>query len=67
MAIVALRSTFEAMFLTPEARPESEGPVFSLRFPITTVGLAYTSVIILEPSPGGGGGGGGNYWGQHCQ
>ena len=44
------------MFLTPEARPASEGPVFSSRFPITTVGLACPSVIILEPSPGGGGG-----------
>ena len=52
-AIVALRSTFEAMFLTPEARPASEGPVFSSRFLITTVGLACPSVIIMAPSPGG--------------
>ena len=45
------------MFLTPEARPASGGPVFSSQFPITTVGLACPSVIFLEPSPGGGGGG----------
>ena len=52
-AIVALRNTFEAMFPTLEARPASEGPVCSSRFPTTTVGLTYPSVIILEPSPGG--------------
>ena len=52
MAIVALRSMFEAMFPTPEARPASEGPVLSSLFPTTTVGLTYPSVIILGPSPG---------------
>ena len=55
-AIVALRNTFKAMFPTLEVRPASEGPVCSSRFPTTTVGLTYPSVIILEPSPGGGGG-----------
>ena len=50
-AIVALRSTFEAMFPAPEARPASEGPVFSSLFP-TTVGLTYPSVINLGPSLG---------------
>ena len=54
MAIVALRSTFEAMFLAPEARPASEGPVLSSLFPTTTVGLIYPSVINPGPSPGEG-------------
>ena len=38
VAIVAQRSTFEAMFLAPEAQPASEGPVLSLLLPIATVG-----------------------------
>ena len=40
----------------PEVRPAPEGPGCSSRFPTTTVGLTYPSVIILELSPGGGGG-----------
>ena len=53
MAIVVLRNTFEAMFPTLEVRPGPEGPVCSSRFPTTTVGQTYPSVIILELSPGG--------------
>ena len=53
MAIVVLRNTFEAMFLTLEVRPVPDGPGCSSRFPTTTVGLTYPSVIILELSPGG--------------
>ena len=40
-AIVALRSTFEAMFPALEARTASEGPVLSSLFPTTTVGDNY--------------------------
>ena len=54
VAIVALRSMFEAMFLALEARPASEGPVLSSLFPTTTVGLTYPSAITLGPSPGEG-------------
>ena len=54
VANVALRSTFEAMFLAPEAQPASEGPVLSSLFPTTTVGLTYPLVIIPGPSPGEG-------------
>ena len=56
-AIAVLRNTFEAMFPTLEVRPAPEGPACSLRYPTTTDGLTYPSVIILELSPGGGGGG----------
>ena len=54
VAIVAQRSTFEAMFLAPEAQPASEGPVLSLPLLITTVGLTCPLVIRPGPSPGEG-------------
>ena len=54
VAIVAQRSTFEAMFLAPEAQPASEGPVLSLLLPRTTVGLTCPLVIRPGPSPGEG-------------
>ena len=62
-ANVVLRNTFEAMFPTLEVRSAPEGPGYSSRFPTTTVGLTYPSVIILELSPGGGGGDRGS---QYC-
>ena len=52
-AIVVLRNRFEAMFPTLAVRPALEGPGCSSRFPTTTVGLTYPSVIILELSSGG--------------
>ena len=52
VVIVALQSTFEAMFLAPEDRPASEGPVLSLLFPTTTVEpITYPSAITLGLSP----------------
>ena len=54
MAIVALRSMFEAMFLAPEAQPASEEPVLSSLLPTTTVGLTCPLVINTGPSPGEG-------------
>ena len=60
VAIVVLRNTFEAMFPTLEVLPAPEGPGCSSRFPTTTVGLIYPSVIILELSPGG------NRGSQYC-
>ena len=47
VAIVALQSTFEAMFLAAA----SEGPVLSLLFPTTTVELTYLSAMTLLLSP----------------
>ena len=49
VAIVAQRSTFEAMFLAPEAQPAWAGPVLSLLHPITTVGLTCPLVIRRGP------------------
>ena len=54
VAIAAQRSTFKAIFPAPEAQPASEGPVLSLLFPITTVGLTCPLVIRPGPSPGEG-------------
>ena len=49
VVIVALRSTFEAMFLAPEAQPASEELVLSSLLPTTTVGL--TCPLVINPGP----------------